>query len=743
MARRRSLVNAVPTLVLLLLFNVAVVSTGFLAARVFVVAFLLIVPGAALVGASSVRPSHPFVRLGLVVAAGLLLLMAVAVLASIALPHVGVADPLARGPMVVVLDYLVVGLAWAAGQRGDPIFMLLGDAVPRLSATLACVALAGLIVMAAGGAIVLDNGGGPGLAISALVGVGTLLIVTALRADRLPEWVLGAVLYTVGVALIYSYALRGDHLFGWDIQQEFRAFSGTMGAGAWHPAANGDPYRAMLSITALPAVLARVSGVSGVSVFRIVFPLVFALFPVLVYAIASRWVSRLAAFASAAFLVVQLPFSQQLPAITRQEIALVFFGVLVAVAFDDTIPLRSRRVLVVIGGASLAVTHYTTAYVTSLALVGTFLAFGVLRLVRRRPLRPVVSGPVVLAVVAAVLIWNVGVTHSTGNVTEFARQASERGPEFLANAKGRSLLTRWLIGNAPKAMDAREYAARVAPAFQLQPWFHGYPAAITSNYPLRDASVPKIRGPLPMVHTADSMLLVVVSQVSLALTVLGMFGFAWRRRRDRRPAALEFAVLGVVLLGFLGLMRVSGVAAEAYNQERAQIHVAAVLSIGFAAVCAWVLARRRGLGLTLIVGGIIVVYVASSGLGAIVGGGTTPVNLVNAGESYERFAVSDVEVATAQWIAAHREAGALVYTDRYGKLRLWSATSIPKRSLVDVLTPGTLDPQAYVFATEANVRAGHARGALGQDFALYEFPRAFLDSQKAVVYSTGKTLVYR
>jgi hypothetical protein len=119
------------------------------------------------------------------------------------------------------------------------------------------------------------------------------------------------------------------------------------------------------------------------------------------------------------------------------------------------------------------------------------------------------------------------------------------------------------------------------------------------------------------------------------------------------------------------------------------------------------------------------------------------VNLVNAGESYERFAVSDVEVATARWIAAHREAGALVYTDRYGKLRLWSATSIPKRSLIDVLTPGTLDPQAYVFATEANVRARHARGALGQDFALYAFPRAFLDSQKAVVYSTGKTLVYR
>ncbi len=89
------------------------------------------------------------------------------------------------------------------------------------------------------------------------------------------------------------------------------------------------------------------------------------------------------------------------------------------------------------------------------------------------------------------------------------------------------------------------------------------------------------------------------------------------------------------------------------------------------------------------------------------------------------------------------EPDSIVYTDRYGKLRLWVGSTIGGDSIIDVLTPRTLDQNAYVYASEANVRGGRGRGAIGPDYAVYRFPTRFLDATKSTIYSTGATRIYR
>ena len=354
---------------LLCLFNLAVALDGFLAARVFAMAFLLVVPGAIVIASSRARPSDGAVRLAFAVATSVLALMVVAVVADLGLPLLGVTEPLARGPMLVMVDVTVLVVLALVARRRDPLESLLGARLPRSRQVGVAAAIAAVPVAAAAGAQAVNQGRGPALAIVALVAAGLLLIGVMVNAERLAGWIVRASLYAAAVTVIYSYSLSGDRLFGWDIQQEFQAFSTTMRANAWHSLVDGDPYRAMLSITALPAVLADLTGMSGVSLFRGVYPLLFASFPVLVYVVAARWLPKVASFAAAAFVVAQLAFAQQLPAIARQEIALLFFGVLVAIAFDDALEIAHRRIIVLVAGGSLALTHYSTAYVTSLVLV--------------------------------------------------------------------------------------------------------------------------------------------------------------------------------------------------------------------------------------------------------------------------------------------------------------------------------------------------------------------------------------
>ena len=546
--------------------------------------------------------------------------------------------------------------------------------------------------------------------IVALAVCGVLLVVLVVAGDRVPNWFLQAGLYTVAVAIVYSFAFSGDQLYGWDIQQEFDAFSTTMQADAWHELVDGDAYRAMLSITALPTVLARLTGISGVAMFRGVYPLLFASFPVLVYVVAGRWLSRAAAFAAAAFVIVQLAFAQQLPAIARQEIALVVFGVLVAVASDDQLPLGYRRVAALSAGSALAFIHYSTAYVTSLVLLVAWVVGGVVALANRRMHRPrVFALPVVLGILGFTVVWNFGVTQSSENVLKFTQQVAERGPEFLPGGQDRSIVDRWLTGNTPQRISGEDYALRVEQIYAATaPWLNGYTDDEVAAYPVTDARPPQVAGLVPEARNVHSTLLVFVSQGYLAITSLGILVFAWRRRRER-SGAHEMAIVGVVMLVFVAMMRVSGVAAEAYNQERAQIHASAVLSIGFAAVVAWLLSRWRHVTLVVLGGAVAVVFLASSGLAARLGGGASPANVVDAGDARERFSVTDAEVATAEWLAAKRHPDSLVYTDRYGKLRIWAAAvPIGGASLQDAVTPGTLDRNAYVFASESNIAGGRA-----------------------------------
>ena len=509
--------NAFPTFVLLVAFDVAVVASGFLAARVFALAFLLVVPGVLLVATSPVRPANGAVRLALVVAASTGFLMLAALGTSLLLHGSGVAQPLSRGPLVLMVNGMLGLLAVLVARIREPIASLLDYRVPSASQVAVGGALMLLPLASAAAAEAVNHGAGPRPAVAVLVAAGSLLVGLLFASGRVPGWVLSAGLYAVAVAVVYSYSFSGDRLFGWDIQQEFRAFSLTMQAGSWSPAVHGDPYRAMLSITVLPVVLGRLTGISGISVLRVVDPLLFAFFPVLVYAVAARWVSRTAAFAAAAFVVVQLAFAQQLPAITRQEVALLFFAVLVAVAFDDDLPVKYRRVVVLLAGCTLAFTHYSTAYVTSLVLVFAWLAYCLFRHMRRRQgdrsarRRRVLSAWVVFGILGFTIFWNFGVTHSSSNVLRFASQAAERGPEFLPSSQGRSLLLRWLQGNAPQRITGEEYAARVALIYHAgAPWLNAYPEAVTNTFPVTNTAVAPVAGRVPAAAPFDSMLLIVV-----------------------------------------------------------------------------------------------------------------------------------------------------------------------------------------------------------------------------------------
>ena len=706
-------------------------------------------------------------QFALVVGTGLASLMGWALLASALLPHLGVPRPLEALPLAVAIDSIVLAAALACPVASDPVLEFVGSHWSRSSKLVA----AGCIILPLAGAAGVERlNNGRGATMVLVVVVATLLLLGAAiwRAGIWSDGRVQLMLFSAGLTLIYLYTYRGNHLFGSDIQREFQRFSVIANAGRWTPPTNGDPYGAMLSITALPTVLVKASGLSGIYVFKGFYPLLLAAVPPLTYGFARRWVPARPAMIATVYLIVLSQFAQQLSSIARQEVALFYFALLFVVLFDSGIRTRKRTLVAIAVIGAMVVSHYTTSYITVVVLAATWMAFGIVRLVRHfiaghwSP-RPAINLPLVLSGMAMILIWDVGITASTGNASTFITSFEQQGPNILPHFGG-SILHRWLAGNVAQPVSPSNfYRLANHTSLSSQPWMNRYPASLTAHYPAASAPVPPSNGlghgevlnGLSQASTAMAELFLLIVVVGTAVALLRRhrspvpFGVFYSRtrvqiqagmRRFRTGVPLEVAVLELSVLGFLALIRVSGTLAVFYNQSRAQIQAGIVLSVGFGVAMKWLIGRFGALATLGAAAGLLLLGVYSTGLADQLGNGGS-VLFGNSGPGYNAFYMTDQEMAASKWLVHAAGPKPLMWTDEYGQLRIWAGSSFTGGPLTD-LTPATIDQGAWVFATGYNI-AGWTYGSADNKTATYQFPTSFLENTKDLVYSSSGARVYR
>ena len=710
------------------------------AAQLLLIPLLLIVPGAILLQALRI-PGGAIASFPVYVpCASLLVLLGSGLAIDLIGPAAGIARPLRPGPLLVGA-VAVCGVLLALAATAPT-----GSGVPWRSLARPARDLWPLVLplVAAAGALRLNNGHGSGIAILAVWVCVLAVAGTVLLAPRLEETRLAVVVYAAGLAMMWSFSLRGRLVYGFDIATEYYDAQHTAAVGIWHTAHLHDAYGAMLSLTVLPTELHELSGVPVLLIIKVVYPAVGALLPVMVFGLACRVISRRWAFVAAAFILVQNAFSEELPAITRQEIALLFFLALLAAVLDTQLRRRSQWALAALFSLGMVVSHYSTTYFTiALLTVTIVLQWAVSWL---RPM-PHVTGAIVIAFVAALAgaaLWYGPVTMSTSNLTQFGNELTAEGFNPLPNASpGANAVSSYLNGNTQTAISGARYGQLVHTSYEVGKSFvKPLPSASAPEYALRNSAPPVPPVTAPAVVTGLSLAKLIVSQLANLLAAIGAILLALRRGTPL--IARQLALLGVTSVLFLAVIRLSGTVASFYNQDRAFVQAMAVLAL----TLGWSLeglARWRGSPRASVVAAVavaLVVLVAEmSGLvGAVLGGGTTA-NLANGGEDYERFVMTPAELASASWLGQMTRPGQLVYADRYGQLPLTAMTGT-HHALLNDITPQTLDQHAWVYASSTNIVDGRARALFNDQLATYVFPRAFLDDNYNTVFTDGASEVF-
>jgi len=159
---------------------------------------------------------------------------------------------------------------------------------------------------------------------------------------------------------------------GADIQQEYNDFSQVL-AGGWHPG-TGTLYNDVLSVTVFPTVLKIVSGLDGIVIFTIVFPLMFSITPVLLYTLCRRFLSPTGSFFAAFLFLAYHAFYFELIALARQEIAEIFLLLLLLLLLSSkSAGTGARLVSMLVLTIGIVTAHYSIAYVYLFLLVFWYL----------------------------------------------------------------------------------------------------------------------------------------------------------------------------------------------------------------------------------------------------------------------------------------------------------------------------------------------------------------------------------
>lgn len=722
---------------------------------------VLLVPGAALMSALETRPANTAGRIVLAVCLSMTAIMVVGWVASLLGPHFGIAHPLNALPeraiwAVLALLILLIG----AVSHRDPVTWIFEGV--HTSSFPAAAAGALLVLLSILGAAQLNFSGNYHLALfAATLDVALLLAGVVGGWSRTSRWPLYTLLYSASLALLVSTSLRGAHLYGWDIQQEFGVASGTIRAGVWVVPANHDPYASMLSLTVFPAVLHSLLKLRLLAFFQLVVPAILAMLPVAMFATirnVPRWITsgRPAPRAGLAFAVVvglivsSAAFAVELVSIARQAIALTMLAALVMVLFDRTMSVRPSRIVIGVLLVAISFTHYSTSYllaviflsawIGSLAWTRGWLGTPKARIEKHRydvRSRKVINVALVVVALGSAFGWNLAIT----------RNSALSAPSSALVSRGVGLVSSTNTGivSVPQVVHLLETELH-----KTDSWIS--PVSDSSSVRLAAATAPRSRGLVPsFAGPWSDLTLLCVEFVWLTLTVALLYGMfrLGRRRSYQYSADLVGLGLAGLMIGFV--LRFSGTLANFYSPERAAIFTAIVLAAPVTLFLDDLVAflydphvfRDRRLARVLLSGGFIyltILIVVASGLGAVyfVGG---PQGSLSAGDlNVQEFTISTPEFATAVWLRNNVPAPNLVQSDLFGRLVLLSEPG--GYGVVNEIVPPEVDRNSYIYLSTVNLVDGSSQVAAGDYVSMYHTDVQFFNQNFYVVYSTGTTRVY-
>lgn len=550
------------------------------------------------------------------------------------------------------------------------------------------------------------------------------VIFIAVFHSKLPEGVYPGLIYLIGVALLLRLSLRSSHIIGADVHDMYYLFQLAFQEGHWSLFSRGL-LDACLSISLLPSIYQTFLNINSEFLFKILYPLLFSVSPLVVYIIAKRYMGSFYALLASFLFMSQVIFLGTAGA-SSTNLAILFFALSIMVLLHQDMSNFTKGLFFIIFAISCIMSHYSTAYIFFFVLLFAWLGKQIISRILLHKRKPVASSENPIAA-----------PEVTG--TGAPRSQLKRGITITLTILFFVVLFLWYsqvtaepfnqgIGLIQRTftnlhqfflMEAR--GATATAALSESAFYEGIPQSIRF-----------VLSWLIIAFIATGILTTMVrykKMVSLPNPSHIKPSFL-RSKLDSEYFTLSLACI-IILVFSIAFPYIQ----KGYSMERTYFQTLVVLSpffiIGGITVAKWL--RARPYWIVLMV--LIPYFMCTTGTMYQLFGVPGGITLNSAGKEYDQLYVHEQETYATRWIKEYTENGVPITTSGDGGERLASQGGISEsqagRGLYSMCQQG-MKIGGYIYLAYQDVIDGQL---------VAEYPDVFADKNK--IYENGGSEVYR
>jgi uncharacterized membrane protein len=285
-------------------------------------------------------------------------------------PFFGISEPISTTPLIITISAVVWVLCILSYVRdkefSEPSFIDIGDML-----SLPTLFLCSIPFLAVFGTYLVNFHHTNILLMFMIVVIVSIVLLIAF--DKFISTSLYPLaVFIIAISLVFHRALISMYLKGWDIHLEYYLSSLVMGNSYWDSTIPMT-CNAMLSLVMLAPIFSNICDMSFTWVFKIIYPLLFALVPLGLYRVFQKQTNDKIAFLACFFFVLTGTFYGEMLQLARQQIAELFLVLLILSMIDKDMNKIKRSFLFVVFGISLVVSHYGLSYIYLFCLITAWL----------------------------------------------------------------------------------------------------------------------------------------------------------------------------------------------------------------------------------------------------------------------------------------------------------------------------------------------------------------------------------
>jgi uncharacterized membrane protein len=324
---------------------------------------------------------------------------------NVLLPLAGYMSPITLSPLTAALTAFVLVMCVLCYVR-DRHYE--GDAVVELDISLVPRALLLMLVpfLAVFGTYLVNNNSDNILLLLMIAIIGVIVLLIGFTG-LIPKKLFPLVIFVIALSLLFHNSLISDNLVGWDIHQEKFLADSTIIDGHWDVSLD-HVINSMLSIMLLAPIISILTNIDIIWVYKIIYPLLFALVPVVLYQVYRKQSDEKLAFMAAFLLVSLVVFFSEMLSLARQEIAELFLSLILLLIIDRSMNKSRWSLLFLAFAIALVLSHYGLTYIFIGTIIAGWALIYVVSKLRKNSLQDVNRrlGPmVIVALLAFCAIW--------------------------------------------------------------------------------------------------------------------------------------------------------------------------------------------------------------------------------------------------------------------------------------------------------------------------------------------------